>query len=159
MSSYLNFYLVPKQTIKKYVFNNETATSEEQEVKLSEGKPILLMSYSRSTNIYEAFDEALNPVFDGGEEDQYTELDNDKMQEVINEWKSDIAKTEQRLATSYKMLKEGGYSSELWEDIHSGESYLNEQKETLNILIVFREMFYETFEGYTEFEKVLINID
>ena len=57
------------------------------------------------------------------------------------------------------MLKEGGYSSELWEDIHSMEKYVSEQKQTLDVVEYISNLVYECTEGYNDFEKVLINID
>ena len=57
------------------------------------------------------------------------------------------------------MLKEGGYSSELWEDIHSMEDYLSEQKETLEEIKEIMYLVQECTGKYNDFEKVLINID
>lgn len=157
MSSYLTFYLVPKKTRKKYDFNKDDGHTE-IEVELSTGTPLVLMSYSRSNEIYHAFNESLNPAYAGNEE-KYTELTIDKCKQVIDDLERDIKSTEKRLAINYKMLKEGGYSSELWQDIHSMEEYLSEQKETVESVKHIENIVYETANGYNDFEKVLINVD
>lgn len=157
MSSYLTFYLVPKKTKKKYDFNKDDGHTE-TEVELSTGTPLALVSYSRNNEIYRAFNETLNPAYAGNEE-KYTELTTDGCKQVIDDLESEIKSTEKRLTIDYKMLKEGGYSSELWEDIHSMEEYLTEQKETLESVKNVYGFVYECTEGYNDFEKVLINID
>ncbi len=157
MSSYLTFYLVPKKTRKKYDFNKDDGHTE-IEVELSTGTPLVLVSYSRSNEIYRAFNETLNPAYAGMEE-KYTELTMDGCKRVIEDLESEIKSTEKRLAINYKMLKEGGYSSELWQEIHSTEEYLSEQKETLDEVKYISRLVYECTKGYNDFEKVLINID
>lgn len=157
MSSYLTFYLVPKKTRKKYDFNKDDGHTE-TEVELSTGTPLVLMSYSRNNEIYRAFNETLNPAYAGMEE-KYTELTTDGCKRVIEDLESEIKSIEKRLAINYKMLKEGGYSSELWEDINSMEDYLSQQKETLESVRNICSLVYECTEGYNDFEKVLINVD
>ena len=157
MSSYLNFYLVPKKSKKKYDFDKDDGHTE-IEIKLSEGEPLLLMSFSRSSEIYQAYNETLNPAYCGMEE-KYTELTYEDSKNVIREFEDDLKKTEERLKVDYKMLKEGGYSSELWEEIHSFEEYIKGQKSVLEELKSISNIVYEVCEGYNDFEKVLINVD
>lgn len=158
MSSYLSFYLVPKKYKKTYKFNKDNGHTE-TEVELSKGEPLLFMSYSRSSEVYQAYDDALDIVFCGMNETQYTELTYEKAKHVIQIFEENIRRTEARLKTDYKMLKEGGYSSELWEEIHSFEDYVSEQKSTLVELKSIANMVYDVYEDYNDFEKVLINID
>ena len=157
MSSYLTFYLVTKKTRKKYDYNKDDGHTE-IEVELSTGTPLALVSYSRNNEIYRAFNETLNPAYAGMEE-KYTELTTDGCKRVIEDLESEIKSTEKRLAIDYKMLKEGGYSSELWEDIHSMEEYVSEQKETLESIRNICSFMFECTNGYNDFEKVLININ
>lgn len=157
MSSYLTFYLVPKKTRKKYDFNKDDGHTEIEE-ELTTGKPLTLFSFSRSNNIYQAFNETLNPAYAGMEE-KYTELTTDGCKRVIEDLETEIKSTQKRLEIDYKMLKEGGYSSELWEDIHSMEDYLSEQKETLEEIKEIMYLVQECTDKYNDFEKVLINID
>ena len=58
-----------------------------------------------------------------------------------------------------KMLKEAGYSSELWEDIQSTEEYLKDEKSVLEELKFITFIIEETEKGFNEFERVLINVD
>ena len=58
MSSYLSVYIVPKRK------------SEEEEK-----KHILILSYSRSSDIYRYFDENIHPAFIDIEDTRYTILD------------------------------------------------------------------------------------
>ena len=157
MSSYLTFYLVPKKTKKRYDYNKDDGSSE-IEVELSTGTPLAFLSYSRGSEIYQAFNETLNPAYAGMEE-KYTELTTADCDLVITELEKEIKSTEKRLKINYKMLKEGGYSSELWEDIHTMEEYLEEQKQILEEVHYISSFVYECINGYNDFEKVLINID
>lgn len=156
MSSYLSFYLVPKKTKTKYGYDSEKGHTEE-EIKVSEGEPLLLMSYSRSSEVYQSYNDTLNPVY-AGDEDKYTELTYEDAKRVIEEFESDLKKTEKRLSVSYKMLKER-YDGELWTEIQSTEEYLDEQKATLEELKHIANLVYECTNKWTDFEKVLINID
>lgn len=156
MSSYLNFYVVPRLSKKKYDYTKDDGHTE-VEIKLSEGLPLLLLNYSRNSDIYQAYNDTLNPAY-GGMEEKYTELSYEDAQRVAREFENDLEKSEQRLAINYKMLKEGGYSSELWEEIQSGETYVAEQKESLEELRFIANLVYE-IKTWGDFEKILINID
>lgn len=157
MSSYLTFYLVPKKARKKYNYNAEESNTE-TEIELSKGLPLVLASYSRSSDIYSAFNDELHPAYAGMEE-KYTELTVADCNRVIESIQEDIKSIEARLNINYKMLKEGGYSSELWEDIHSMEKYLSEQKDTLSEARHICSIVEECTNGYNDFEKVYINVD
>ena len=63
MSSYLNIYLVKKES--------------------SKDSPLLFMSFSRNHPIYRAVVEAIAPIW-AGDEDAYTELTYDNLTECIN---------------------------------------------------------------------------
>ena len=68
MSSYLTFYIVPKE----------------------EGsKPISLIGYSRSSEIYQYFNDSINPAYVGtGDKINYTELTVSHVDKVINDLQS-----------------------------------------------------------------------
>ena len=157
MSSYLSFYLVPKKTKTKYGYNEKDGHTEEV-VEVSKGEPLLLMSYSRNNEVYQAYKETLNPAY-AGNEAKYTELTYDDAKRVIDEFEDDVKKTEKRLAIAYKMLKEGGYSEDLYTEINSTEQYLDEQKEVIQDLKNIANLVYECSNSWTDFEKVLINVD
>ena len=157
MSSYLTFYLVPKKTKKKYDFDKDDGSTE-HEIELSKGEPLVLTSYSRSSDVYQAYNDTLHPAY-CGMEDKDTELSYEDSQMVVRDFEKELNKTKEHLDVDYKMLKEGGYSSELWEEIHSWEKYVKEQSSTLEVLKFISSLVYEVYEEWTDFEKVLINID
>ena len=155
MSSYLSFYLVPKKTKTRYTYDENGG--HEEEIKISDGKPLYLMCYSRNTDIYQSFNETLNVAYAGNEE-KYTELTYEDAKRVVSEFENDIKITEKRLETDYKMLKEGGYHDDLFSEIQGMEDHLSEQKESLEELKYIASSVYE-WTNNTDFEKVLINID
>ena len=155
MSSYLTFYLVPKKKKTKYV--KEDDDWKEVEVELPQ-EPLTLFYYTRSSDVYQEYYETLHPAYCGSEE-KYTELTYNDSQLVVTEFKEDLDKAKKRLEIDYKMLKESGYSSELWDEIHSFEEYVEEKNITLQKLEHISDIVYDICEGYTDFEKVLINID
>ena len=157
MSSYLSFYLVPKKTKKRYKYDGENGNTEE-EIEISKGEPLLMMSYSRNSDIYQAYNDTLNPAY-AGMEDKYTDLTYEDAKRVVSEFEAEVKSTEQRLGITYKILKEGGYCDDLWSEIQSNEKYLAEQKETLEELKFIMNFVYEVTQSWTDFEKVLINVD
>lgn len=156
MSSYLTFYLVPKKTIKKFVFEGDGGS--EQEVKVSEGIPLTLMSFSRSSDIYQTFTENMYNIAYAGNEERYTELTLEDMKEICASVKSDIAVAEERLTIDYKIIKESKCDNDMWENIHSSEEYIKDLKNNLNEINNIYYIVEEIANGYTGFEKVLINI-
>ena len=155
MSSYLTFYLVPKKSKTKYVRieNNDIV---EEKVQLTQ-EPLALMSYCRSSEIYQAYYENCHPAY-AGSEDKYSELTYNESKYVCEEYEDNILRTKKRLDSLYKIIKEK-YDPELVEEIMSAEDYINECKETLETLRNISRIVYEVTEGYGDFEKVLINID
>ena len=151
MSSYLTFYLVPKKTKTKYTSEGEV------EVQLPT-EPLSFIYYCRSSEVYQAYYENLHPAYCGNS-DKYTELTYEDAMLVVREYEEDVNKVRNRLKINYKILKEGCYSDEIWEDIHSMEEYLSELEETLKDLKYISKLVYTVTEEITDFEKVLINID
>lgn len=152
MSSYLTFYLVPKKTKTKY-----DKDDKEIKVELTQ-EPLSLLSYCRSSDIYQAYYENLHPAYCGNEE-KYTELTYQNATDVRDTYNEEYVKaTDKRLQILYKMLREN-YNSDIAEEILSAEEYLSECKSTLELLNTICAIVYEVTEGYGDFEKVLINID
>lgn len=146
MSSYLNFYLVPKKK------NNE------------EQEPLFIYSYSRSTDVYQEFYKSINPAFIGSDEDEkthYTELTTDLVKVVLNNARESYNKGKKAYENRLKAYKELSLTEENFdeaiEDISSSTAYLEEFKETISE-IEFIAGIVESLP-YSEFEKVLINID
>lgn len=146
MSSYLNFYIVPK--------SNEVQGA----------KPLLLTSYSRNTDIYQKFYEETHPVFIGnGDKPNYTELSTELMNDIINSARKDWDKAQQSYASRMDAYKSVKLDSEAFdkyvEDVTSTEEYLKELKQLVTYLEAIADIVNDTSLGCTDFEKVLINID
>lgn len=154
MSSYLTIYLVPKKTASKYVYQAEKV----EEIEITKGIPLVYDSYSRSSDVYQAFWGSLNPAYCGNEE-KYTELTPARVEEVLSDKREYISKIEFRLKTLYEMLKTGGYSEELFSEILSTSEHLKEENECLDSIKSIANMVNVIYEGYGDFEKVLINVD
>ena len=138
MSSYLTFYLVPK--------------GENQ-------KPLMFTSYTRSSDIYQAYYEELHPAFIGnGDEPNYTELTPEKALQVVNAAKEDLKRAETALNNRIAAYKElGNTSDEAVQDIAETKDYIEDLK---NTLIELQCIYWWIGDiEYSDFEKVLINID
>ncbi len=155
MSSYLTFYLVPKKT--RVVYKEGKG---EEEVKVSEGIPLPLIIYTRSSNIYQLFYEKIHPVYAGLEE-KYTTLTIEKMKDLLNTYRREIAEDEENYKNKVQVIRELGGNleavniNELIED----SNLIKEKKETLSELEFISSLVHDVEFGYTGFEKVLINID
>ena len=146
MSSYLNFYLVPKK-------------KKGQKAK----KPLLFYSINRANPVYGKFYETLNPTYIGNDDEyHYSELSYEDVKNVISSLKEDISETEKKFKRRIEAIKElknlGNDELENYiTDYLDTKEYLDELNETLteieNIGIWVDSI------RYSDFEKVLINID
>ena len=137
MSSYLTFYVVPKGEDKK---------------------PLTLIAYSRSNDIYQAYYEHANLAFYGnGDEPNYTELTPGLAQHVVNIVREDLDKAKRNLQNRIDVYKElGNNSEEAIQDIAETKEYIKELEETI-VELQFIANLVSDIE-YSDFEKVLINI-
>lgn len=137
MSSYLTFYLKPK----------------------GQDKPLMFISYSRSTDVYQAYYEELHPAFIGnGDEPNYTELTPEMALQVVNAAKEDLKKAENALNNRIAAYKElGNTSEEAIQDIAETKDYIEDLKSNLIELQCIYCWVGDV--EYSDFEKVLINID
>ena len=147
MSSYLTFYLVPKKE------------------KLENQEPLTLISFSRSSNIYQAFQENASVAFIGnGDKPNYTEITKDLITSLEKSLQEDFDKAKSRNEAKLKALKElpelKGEALEeyLYESTEMSE-YIEELKNTLNHVDFISSIICDIDLGYTDFEKVLANID
>lgn len=138
MSSYLTFYLVPKGEDKK---------------------PLTFISYSRNNDVYQSYNKELSPAYIGnGDNPNYTELTPEKALQVVNAAKEDLKKAERALNSRISAYKElNNASEEAIQDITDTREYIEELKEGLDEL----QCIYNWVSDikYSDFEKVLINID
>ena len=145
MSSYLTFYLVPKKE-----------KDEEQ-------KPLALAAYSRNSDIYQAYYVNANPAFIGNDkEPKYTELTKELSHEIVNKLRNDLIKYEKQHEAKVKAFQalpklEGEALEEYLEETTSTIDYINDLKDTLKF-VEFIDDIVSDLE-YSDFEKVLINID
>ena len=134
MSSYLTFYIVPKE---------------------ENSKPIALISYSRNSEVYQYFNDVLHVAYIGIEETQYTELTVSKVDEVISELNQDILKARKRVA-EYDKHADG--HAELIEDIISQKEWIENLECTLRKVEFIRDIVYESSCEWNSYNKVLCNI-
>lgn len=136
MSSYLTFYIVPKE----------------------EGsKPISLISYSRSNEIYQYFNDSLSISYAGnGDEINYTELTVSHVDKVIEDLKCDIDKSKTRLQ---EYEKHASGNLEIIEEILNQKDYLNDLEGTLYQIYCIRNIVEESTYNWNDYNKVLCNID
>lgn len=135
MSSYLTFYLVPKA---------------------EDSKPLALMSYSRSSDIYQYFDDTIHPAYIGmGDETQYTELTVAMVDEVLEDLKNDISKARKRVA---EYEKHAAGNSEIIEDILGQKEWIEDLEWALHKIEFIRDIVYEASCGWNEYNKVLCNV-
>ena len=141
MSSYLNIYVQPK------IKDGE------------ESKKMILMSVSRSHPLYQAIDEsgsfyAYTSIGENAEEHFY-ELSSDLISSICQDSNAEIQIAEKRL-NEYEKYAAG--NSEIIQDIISTKEYLEELKETYNQLYFIRQIVDDIENGFSDFEKVFINI-
>lgn len=107
MSSYLTFYIVPTRKSNK-----------------EEKQYIPLASYSRSSELYEYFNNVIHPVFVGNsDETPYTVLTINSVDEVMKDFNSDINKAQKRLSEYEKYARN---NAECIEDIISMKEYIED---------------------------------
>lgn len=154
MSSYLTFYLVPKKTRTKH---NNDGTSEE--IEISKGVPLSLMSFSRNSNVYQSFYEYLCPVYIGNNEPKYDELDIKDIDIIIERLRDELDESRKLHQNKIKVLKEleTSLDRDTLNQLIEEEDILTEKEADLNE-IMWLKSFFSNIE-YSDFEKVLINID
>ena len=155
MSSYLTFYLVPKRTKTHY---KEDGTSEE--IEISKGEPLALMSFSRNSSIYRNFYEYLHPTYIGvGSETNYDEVTSDDVKSIIYQVTENLEEDRKSHENKIKVLKDLGTSPDLdtLNQLISEEDILREEEEDLDDLKWLQRLFSEI--KYSDFEKILMNID
>lgn len=138
MSSYLSIYIVPKRKSEK-----------------EEKKHILLTSYSRSTDIYQYFDENIHPVFVGNnEKTPYTTITMEDILTVTKDMSQDIVKAKNVL-TEYE--KYAPHNPEYIQDILETKEYITNLQYWKD-KVSFIEDMIDSIPFYEEIEEVCCNI-
>ena len=136
MSSYLNIYLVKKES--------------------SKDSPLLFMSFSRNHPIYRAVVEAIAPVW-ADNEDNYTELTFDNLTECINSLDEETNHIVNKIVEYEKAVLKNPNSDIIEQLIEYKEIY-KEMEENNHNLVFIRWFTDDITKGYSDFSKVLCNI-
>jgi len=123
-------------------------------------KPTALQSWSRNTNVYQAFDENFSIVYVGNKE-AYTDITPSTVKDVIECVEEDLKKVKKRLKETIKLFKDTAITSlEVYEsyqnDCLSTQEYIEELEEQIADLRGI--LTWVSDLEYTDFEKVLANI-
>ena len=157
MSGYINFYLIPKG--KKVVYDPD-GNEMEKEI---EQIPLLLVSYSRSSDVYRYFHDAISPpYFYSVDEDgnmPYMELTVQGANEVVGHVEKLLNDAKASLEVDYKILSKLNKESfsELYSEVHSSEGYIRELEDTLHELKFIKGLVREIEYGWSDYEKIVIN--
>ena len=139
MSSYLSFYIVPKR-------------KSQEEPK----KHILLLSFSRNSDIYRYFDDTVSIVWIGNSEvTPYTTLSSDDIYRVHEAIRSDMDSSQKRLA---EFEKYAAQNSDYINDIISLKEYISELQYALH-QTEFIGFLIDEMALYGEIEEVCCNLN
>ena len=136
MSSYLNIYLVKKES--------------------SKDSPLLFVSFSRNHPIYRAVVETIAPVW-AGNEDAYTELTFDNLTECINTLDTDIGNLVNKINEYEKAVLKNPKSDIIEQLVEYKELYKEMENDNSNLVFI-RWFTNDIIKGYSDFSKVLCNI-
>lgn len=136
MSSYLNIYLVKKES--------------------SKDSPLLFMSFSRNHPIYRAVVETIAPVW-AGNEDDYTELTYDNLTECINTLDEETNHIVNKIVEYEKAVLKNP-KSDIIEQLTEYKEIYKEMEENNHNLTFIRWFTNDIIKGYSDFSKVLCNI-
>ena len=136
MSSYLNIYLVKKES--------------------SKDSPLLFVSFSRNHPIYRAVVEAIAPVW-ADNEDNYTELTYENLTECIDTLDEEINHIVNKIIEYEKAVLKNPKSDIIEQLIEYKEIY-KEIEENNHNLVFIRWFTDDITKGYSDFSKVLCNI-
>lgn len=127
MSSYLNIYAKFKDDSKE---------------------PLLLVSYTRSSEVYQYFEQEIHPIFMGTDEIKYTDLTFDNTGLVCDALISEIKKLSRRIE---EYEKHAGGNLEIINEIISLKEYKEELKDALSECSFIKMLTGETQYAYTKY--------
>lgn len=136
MSSYLNIYLVKKES--------------------SKDSPLLFMSFSRNHPIYRTVEKTVAPVW-AGNKDVYTELTYENLTECINTLDTFINNLVSKISEYEKAVLKNPKSDIIEQLVEYKELY-KEMEENNHNLTFIRWFTDDITKGYSDFSKVLCNI-
>lgn len=130
MSSYLNIYAKFKDDSKE---------------------PLLLVSYSRSSDVYQYFEEEIHPVFMGMDEIRYTDLTFSSVGAVCNNLIREIDKLNVRIE---EYEKHAGGNLEIINEIITLKEYKEELKDALSECTFIKMLTSETQYDWIKYTLV-----
>ena len=137
MSSYLNIYGVSKKTKEKE----------------------LIVSYSRSNDIYQAIDEEINVVTmykcDDDKEPRYSELCSSRVRQAIDYIEEMISNSEKRLV---EYEKHANGNLEIIDEIMQLKDFIKTEYATASKMEFLYDICEDAEQGFNGFEKILCNI-
>lgn len=139
MSSYLSIYIVPKR---------KSVREQKQH--------IILAAYSRNSDIYQYFNENINPVFIGNaEETPYTVITKQGINSVLNAFDEDIDSAKNRLAEYEKYAAK---NPEYIQEIINLKEHITELQYYRDKTSFIEDVLSDA-EIYDAIEEVCCNID
>ena len=139
MSSYLSIYIVPKRV-----------SSEEPK------KHIILTAYSRSTEIYEYFNNNLHPTFIGNSKEScYTTINSSDITAIMQDFEEDLKKAKDRLV---EYEKYAGNNPNYVEDIIDIKEYIHNLQYWKDKVSFIMDIINDK-DLYNDIEEVCCNID
>lgn len=130
MSSYLNIYAKFKDDSRE---------------------PLLLVSYTRSSDVYQYFEQEIHPTFMGMDEVRYTDLTFDNVGLVCDALIREINKLNMRIE---EYEKHAGGNLEIINEIISLKEYNEELKNALSECAFIKMLAGETQYSYTKYTLV-----
>lgn len=127
MSSYLNIYAKFKDDSRE---------------------PLLLVSYTRSSEVYQYFEQEIHPIFMGMDEIKYTDLTFDNTGLVCDALISEIKKLSRRIE---EYEKHAGGNLEIINEIIALKEYKEELKDALSECAFIKMLTGETQYSYTKY--------
>lgn len=149
MSSYLNIYLVPKKTEKVCKEENDSEVWVEEP--LSEGKPLLLCSYTRSSAIYEAFNEGMYIDY------VLKIVTKDNLRSIKAMVESNYNKLKKRHDLDFEILSKI-YNSELKEELSEIKEEMDDLEDVSRFTTFLMDILEDIEINCNSFTKVCVNI-
>lgn len=130
---------------------------------MPEQKPLFLMQWSRSSEVYQAIRDAANPTFiSTGDKTNYSDLTKDDLDEAIESIQHSISSCRKRIQARIEALNKINNPPKetldefIQENIDTSD-YITELEETKSDLYALRNIIADI--QYSDFEKVVCNID
>lgn len=120
-----------------------------------EKKHIIIATFSRNTELYQYFDENINPAYIGSKEHLYTTITRSGISDVISDLDKDIDSSKDRLAEYEKYAKD---NPDYIQEIVELKKYISDLQYAQG-KVAFIEDMIDGIDFYEEIEEVCCNVD